>query len=836
MQNTQQFNFRLSRTLMALVVISGVALASQAQQFRLTGELRDGVDSQAFAVAANGAVLAGRAEDADFTLRAVRWTPAGGLKALNLPGSTESEAQAISNDGNVIVGGFRDAQERQRAFRWTETGVTDLGTLTSPGAAFATGVSGDGNVVVGWSLNEQGQEQPFRWSAATGMENLGTLGGIRGFAYDANADGAVVVGAARDTSETLRAFRWSRAKGKELVPVSAQGFSEARAITGDGRFIAGNDSAGAFRWNETGSVTRIAPPPRNDSFTAWDISSDGSRLVGLADNEEFSTVASVWTEQTGSVDLNKAFAGVIAGGWTLVEATAISPDGNWIVGIAERGFDRQGFILHAAQIPVPSPEFYFPSMAKSAQETDRSVRLVVSHTNPMPGTYTVHFQTVGGSASAGSDFMATNGVLTFAPGETSKEISITLLNDGQREGDESFQLQLSNASPGMTVASGTATVFIGDNDFGYEAPFFYQVSEADPFIDVTVRRIGDFNMETTLDLIARAEDAVPGVDFVASTNRLVFAPGAQRATARIQLLNDAIRDGSKTLIVVFTNATGGLPAPQTHVMINILDNEEGYTLGDGAHVIEGPGSTLNVYRIGEYSSPAQVRITVTNENFGEPGTATVNQDFTQFVTTVTFAPGQTNATVSIPIKDDHEMERDETFYVLLESLSPSVSAPEHAAVVRLRDNDINPAQVSSVNFTGHLSEILQVSTMADGRFLITGRLDVSIEGFQEFDQVLRLLPDGSVDPTFTPYTTKARLGSMTQAPNGQILVVEHPGLRETRVIRLHENGGVDTFFNPPTSLGSSVIIVAHPNGGVLLSGEGRLIRLLQNGQVDPAFS
>ena len=76
---------------------------------------------------------------------------------------------------------------------------------------------------------------------------------------------------------------------------------------------------------------------------------------------------------------------------------------------------------------------------------------------------TVRFDTVGGTATAGSDFTAASGTITFNPGETSKAVRIGVLGDTAHEATEAFTVRLS-AAAGATIARDTATGTILDND------------------------------------------------------------------------------------------------------------------------------------------------------------------------------------------------------------------------------------------------------------------------------------------------------------------------------------------------------------------------------------
>jgi len=76
-------------------------------------------------------------------------------------------------------------------------------------------------------------------------------------------------------------------------------------------------------------------------------------------------------------------------------------------------------------------------------------------------TVTVKYATADGTAKAGSDYTAANGTLTFAPGETSKTVSVKVLSDSAADGTETFGLTLSGATKG-NLADATATGTITD--------------------------------------------------------------------------------------------------------------------------------------------------------------------------------------------------------------------------------------------------------------------------------------------------------------------------------------------------------------------------------------
>ena len=76
---------------------------------------------------------------------------------------------------------------------------------------------------------------------------------------------------------------------------------------------------------------------------------------------------------------------------------------------------------------------------------------------------TVDYATGNGTATAGEDYVAQSGDLTFAAGETAKTVEVEVLDDLHDEGTETMTLTLSNPS-GARIADATATGSIENTD------------------------------------------------------------------------------------------------------------------------------------------------------------------------------------------------------------------------------------------------------------------------------------------------------------------------------------------------------------------------------------
>jgi hypothetical protein len=71
------------------------------------------------------------------------------------------------------------------------------------------------------------------------------------------------------------------------------------------------------------------------------------------------------------------------------------------------------------------------------------LRFPVLLSEPYSQPVTVRYQTADGTATAGSDYAATRGVLTFEPGQTLQYVYVTVLGDNRKEADETLDLILS---------------------------------------------------------------------------------------------------------------------------------------------------------------------------------------------------------------------------------------------------------------------------------------------------------------------------------------------------------------------------------------------------------
>ena len=87
----------------------------------------------------------------------------------------------------------------------------------------------------------------------------------------------------------------------------------------------------------------------------------------------------------------------------------------------------------------------WPAIGREAGNGQASnVPVTVWLSRSVAASLSVSYRTANGTATAGSDYTAVNGTLTFAPGETRKTVNIPILDDNVEDSGETFYLVLSN--------------------------------------------------------------------------------------------------------------------------------------------------------------------------------------------------------------------------------------------------------------------------------------------------------------------------------------------------------------------------------------------------------
>ncbi|MBL8792484.1 MAG: cellulose binding domain-containing protein [Planctomycetia bacterium] len=120
--------------------------------------------------------------------------------------------------------------------------------------------------------------------------------------------------------------------------------------------------------------------------------------------------------------------------------------------------------LDDTPLPPPLPTLSIGNASVTEGNTgNTNANFTVTLSAPAASPVTVTYSTLPGTATAGGDYLASSGTLTFAPGELTKTVSVAVVGDTQFEADETFQVQL-GAPSGATLAEAVGTGTIRNDD------------------------------------------------------------------------------------------------------------------------------------------------------------------------------------------------------------------------------------------------------------------------------------------------------------------------------------------------------------------------------------
>ena len=189
-----------------------------------------------------------------------------------------------------------------------------------------------------------------------------------------------------------------------------------------------------------------------------------------------------------------------------------------------------------------------------------TVTLSKASTTPV----TIGYATANGTATAGTDYTATSGTLSFAPGVTSQQISVPVLLDSATESNETFTVTLSNPT-GATITTATATGTITNTAQAVTptAPTASvgNVTVAEPATGTaqaafTVTLSKASTTPVTIGYATANGTATAGTDYTATSGTLSFAPGVTSQQISVPVLLDSATESNETFTVTLSNPTG----------------------------------------------------------------------------------------------------------------------------------------------------------------------------------------------------------------------------------------------------------------------------------------
>jgi len=189
----------------------------------------------------------------------------------------------------------------------------------------------------------------------------------------------------------------------------------------------------------------------------------------------------------------------------------------------------------------------------------------------------VSFRTEDGTASAGSDYQAVAGKLTFAPGERTKTVAVPVFGDRAAERDESFNVRLSAASNGR-IAKSKGFVTVRDDEPRItisDVSEFEGASGSTPFT-FTISLSAVYDEIVTVDYATGDGTAtLADGDYEAMGGTLVFAAGERTKTITVWGQGDATPESREEFFVNLTAASANVLLVDSQGVGTIVDDDGG---------------------------------------------------------------------------------------------------------------------------------------------------------------------------------------------------------------------------------------------------------------------
>ena len=486
---------------------------------------------------------------------------------------------------------------------------------------------------------------------------------------------------------------------------------------------------------------------------------------------------------------------------------------------------------------------------------------------------TLEVFSVDGSAVAGRDYTEVSETVAFAPGERNTQFEVAIFDNEIADGTRTFALHLTNGTGNSISPAGTNSLLVSihDEEIVVEMSGTYVVSEIEGFARprVIVRAdpliYGDDPLSFELGFRTIPLTAELGRDYSSAMGQAVFSTeySYQGNQFAIAIMDNRTVDGSRAFQVELLPPPSGVQlGERTNVIITITDNDMAAFFGRGAngpilssapqpdrkalfggdftffdglsrnHIarVNSDGSLDESWDVGEGFNGAVREILIQPD-----GKILVAGAFTEFAGAeaphiARLEPDGSRDTSFQPGTGWSEPVGQPTRWSLALAANGAIYA---AAQYNEFDGELRPGLVrlSSDGSLDHAfrppiflarqtlpAGVYDMEIQADGRILVAGAFYLSAElKWVERTGLMRLLPDGTLDPTFERTSPPVGFLALNRKEEIYSLFIG-PNSSAEELYRLLPDGTRDRAFVTPDADGLINDLLLLPNEDILLAG------------------
>jgi serine protease len=316
------------------------------------------------------------------------------------------------------------------------------------------------------------------------------------------------------------------------------------------------------------------------------------------------------------------------------------------------------------------------------------VNFTVTLSQASGSTVTYDITTANSTATGGSDFVAKTSIAESIPaGQTTKAFSVTINGDTATEGNEVFNVNLSNAS-GATIADGSGNGLILNDDGPTLSVGDASVVEGNSgtkLLTFTVSLSQAAGVPVTYNIATGNGSGTAGSDYQVKTlNGETIPAGQTSKTFQVLLYGDATVEGNETFFVNLSGNTGATILDSQAVGTILNDDGPAITIAD-TKVTEGnAGTKLLTFTVNLGTAAA---VPVTYDIATANANATAGSDYVaSSLVGETIPAGQLTRTFQVTLNGDATVEANEVFYVNITNASGASIQDSQASGLILNDD------------------------------------------------------------------------------------------------------------------------------------------------------
>ena len=295
-----------------------------------------------------------------------------------------------------------------------------------------------------------------------------------------------------------------------------------------------------------------------------------------------------------------------------------------------------------------------------------------------------------GKAELGVDATFNETSFVFPAGATTFTFELIIIDDNISERLENLELIIEGVPNSLINENNFVSVYIEDNDAEPTgeisfSTFEMYLDESDGTVDVPLRRTQGTTGVIVVTVSPNTGTA-SGNDFSFQTQEVTFLEGEENKTIQFTINDDVIEETTEKFTLSLASEIPGTIGSPDVLTVSIDDNDEPV-----------PGvlgfSSSNV-TVGESTGTLTVTVRRTNGSSGELSTEVTAQagtasssDYSFTPTTLTFADGETQKTVSLQIVDDTLEENAESFTLQLSGLNGTQISSNNTLTITISAND-----------------------------------------------------------------------------------------------------------------------------------------------------